>query len=306
MPRKPTYEELKESVKVLKKEISKHKRLLKALQASEKEWHSLADNAPNIIFIVDRKGIIRYVNHTVPGLKVESTLGTSHYDYAPRKYHKLMKDSIRKVFKTGKPANYEIAGVGPNGSTSWYMSQLWPLKIDKKVVSVTIMPSDITREKKAEEALREREAALENRTRELEEINSALRVLMKQMEEGKKEFEANVSSNLKGLVAPYAEKMKKSGLNDKQMAYLNMLESHLKDITSPFARKFSSKYSRLTPAEMQIAHLVKEGKTTKQIAKLLNLSHRTIESHRQNIRMKIGAKNKKTNLRSLLLTIETH
>lgn len=306
MPRKLTYEDLKESVKELKKEVAKHKRLEKAIRASEQEWHSLAENAPNIIFIVDRKGIIRYVNHTVPGLKVESTLGTSHYDYTPRKYHKLMKESIRKVFKTGKPANYEIFGFGPNGSTSWYMSQLWPLKQDTKVVAVAIMPSDITQQKQEKEALREREAALETRTRELEEVNSALRVLMKRMEEDNKELEENVSSNLKGLVAPYAEKMKKSGLDAKQMAYLNILESNLNDITSPFARKFSSQYSRLTPAEIQIAHLVKDGKKTKQIAKLLNLSHRTIESHRQNIRMKIGAKNRKANLRSLLLAMKNN
>ena len=306
MPRKPTHEDLKESLKQLKKEVAKYKRLEKAFRASEKEWRSLVDNAPNIIFIVDRKGIIRYVNHTVPGLEVESTLGTSHYDYAPRKYHKVMKESIRKVFKTGKPANYEIPGVGPNGSTSWYMSQLWPLKRDTKVVAVTIMPSDFTQQKQAEEALREREAALKVRTRELEEVNDALRVLMKRMEENKKELEENVSSNVKGLVAPYAEKLRKSGLDAKQMAHLNILESNLNDITSPFAHKFSSKYSRLTPAEIQIAHLVKDGKTTKQIAKLLNLSHRTIESHRQNIRMKIGAKNRKANLRSLLLSMEEH
>ena len=114
------------------------------------------------------------------------------------------------------------------------------------------------------------------------------------MVEDKKEVEENVSSNVKGLVAPYAEKLKKSGLGAKQMAYLNILESSLNDITSPFARKFSSKYSRLTPTELQIASLIKDGKATKQIAELLNSSVRTIESHRRSIRMKIGEKNKKT------------
>ena len=170
-------------------------------------------------------------------------------------------------------------------------------------VAATIMPSDITQQKQAEEALREREAALKVRTSELEEVNSALRVLMKGMED-KKALEENVSSNVKGLVAPYAEKLRKSGLDAKQMAYLNILESNLNDITSPFAHKFCSKYSRLTPAEIQIAYLVKDGKTTRRIAELLNLSVRTIESHRQNIRMKIGAKNRKANLRSLLLSTE--
>ncbi|MDY7039179.1 MAG: LuxR C-terminal-related transcriptional regulator [Thermodesulfobacteriota bacterium] len=306
MPRKLTYEDMKESVKELKKEVAKHKRLEKAFRASEKERHSLVDNASNIILIVDRKGIIRYVNHTVPGLEVESTLGNSHYDYTPRKYHKLMKESIRKVFKTGRPANYEIPGVGPNGSTSWYKSQLWPVKRDTKVVAVTIMPLDITQQKQAEEALRERAAAFETRTRELEEVNSALRVLIERKERDNKELEKNVLSNLKGLVAPYAEKLKKSGLDAKQIAYLKIMESNLNNIISPFAHKLSSKYFHLTPAEIQIAHLIKDGKKTKQIAKLLNLSHRTIESHRQNIRVKIGAKNRKATLSSLLLPIEEH
>ena len=115
-----------------------------------------------------------------------------------------------------------------------------------------------------------------------------------------------MSLNIKGLIAPYAEKLKKTGLDARQMAYLKILESNLNDITSPFAHKFSSKYFRLTPTEIQIACLVKDGKTTKQIAGLLNLSLRTIESHRQNIRMKIGAKNRKENLRSLLLSMENH
>ena len=551
MPRKLTYEDLKESVKELKKEVAKHKRSEEAARASEKKWRSVVDNAPNIIMIVDRKGIIRYANHTVSGLEVERTLGTSHYDYAPHEYHKVMKESIRKVFKTGKPANYEIPGVGPNDSISWYMTKLWPIEGHRQVVAMTIMPSDMTQQKEAqeelrvseekfrtfmdsmsdfcavtdkdenliyvnksmaeklgysreemigmhisriiseesmvnfipevkeliekgelsieatwltkdgkkihgeinanaiydtdgnyagsrgvfrniterkraeealreseekyrllietsnaaitffdksgtylllnheaakrlggkpedyigksvhdtfpkrwadkfvkrfrriiksgvgetieeevkpldrwissnlhpvrkqdgkimgvqiityditdrkqaEEALRQREAALETRTHELQEVNNALRVVLKRMKEDRKGLEEDVSLNVTRLVAPYAERLRKSGLNAKQMAHLDILESNIDDITSPFARKLSSKYSRLTPAEIQVAHLVKDGRKTKEIAELLNLSLRTIECHRQNIRTKIGTKNKKANLRSLLLSM---
>ena len=159
---------------------------------------------------------------------------------------------------------------------------------------------ELAERNRAEAALKEREAALHAQANELQETNEALRVVLKRMDEDKRTLEDQVSLNVKRLIVPYAEKLKKSGLDAKQMAYLKMLESHLNDIISPFAHKLSSKYSALTPAEIQTAFLVKDGKTTKEIAELLGLSIRTVECHRSNIRRKIGVKNKKVSLRTQL------
>jgi len=59
----------------------------------------------------------------------------------------------------------------------------------------------------------------------------------------------------------------------------------------------------LTPRELEIAALVREGRTTKEMTEYLNISATAVDFHRKNIRLKLGIKNTKTNLRSMLLSI---
>ena len=134
-------------------------------------------------------------------------------------------------------------------------------------------------------------------------MNAALKVLLKRRDEDERELEEKVLFNVRELVEPYLEKLKNGELNNKQRAFLDILESNLKDIVSPFSRNLYLRYYNLTPSEMQIAGLVRHGKTTKQIANLLNLSARTVDTHRLRIRTKLGIRNKKSNLRSHLLSL---
>jgi PAS domain S-box-containing protein len=174
---------------------------------------------------------------------------------------------------------------------------------DGKTVHSVSVQKDITKRKQAEQKMKEREVDLLLKSKELEEVNNALRVLLRRADEDKRELEEKVLASVKELVVFYIEKLKKSGLDAKQMAYVNTVESNLNEIISPFARRLSSKYLSLTPAEIHIANLVREGKNTKEIGQLLNLSPRTVESHRQSIRDKLGLKHRKANLRSHLISI---
>jgi DNA-binding CsgD family transcriptional regulator len=162
---------------------------------------------------------------------------------------------------------------------------------------------DITERKKAEEALRERERELEIKTHNLEEANIALKVLLKIRDEDKTELEDKILLNIKELVVPYLEKLKMGRLDEQQKTHVSILESHLNDITSSFSHRLSSKYMNFTPSEIQIANLLRQGKTNKEIGELLNSSERTVAFHRGNIRRKLGLKNKKTNLKSYLLSL---
>ena len=85
---------------------------------------------------------------------------------------------------------------------------------------------------------------------------------------------------------------------------MDLIESGLNEIVSSFSVKLSSKHLGLTPGELRVAYLIKEGKRTKDISDLLNLSNKTIEVYRKNLRKKFGLTNTKTNLRTHLLSIQ--
>jgi DNA-binding NarL/FixJ family response regulator len=108
--------------------------------------------------------------------------------------------------------------------------------------------------------------------------------------------------SLREFVFPYLEKLKTNIQDPTQKTYLDIVESNLNDMVSPVNQKFSTKFSKLTSKEVQVANLVMQGKRTKQIAELLNVSPNTVNCHRDNIRKKTEIKNKGVNLRSYLLT----
>ncbi len=161
---------------------------------------------------------------------------------------------------------------------------------------------EIEERKKIEENFRFTEKELITHLKELKESNTAFKVLLKQREKDKKEYENNILYNMKHLIFPYIAKLKKNRSMSEELVYLDKLESNLKEIVSPFSHKLSFNYLSFTPKEIQIADLIKDGKQDKDIIEILNISLDTIKTHRKNIRRKLGIYGKRINLRTKLLS----
>jgi DNA-binding CsgD family transcriptional regulator len=163
---------------------------------------------------------------------------------------------------------------------------------------------DITDQMRSNEALVAKGRELETRTDNLSEVNTALKVLLKKRDEDRKALEEKVLYNVKSLIRPYLLKMKRLGMDARQKAYLEILESNLEEIVSPLSRSLSYEYLGFTPTEIKVATMVKQGKKAQEIAGLLGISTRTVEGYRYSIRERLGIKGKKINLRTYLLSIQ--
>jgi PAS domain S-box-containing protein len=148
------------------------------------------------------------------------------------------------------------------------------------------------------------QAELSIKAKTLAEVNTALNVLLEKRAADKNILQEQVVSSVKKLVMPYVERLRKSYLNETQQAFVDIIESSLDEIIAPFSFKLTSNQFNLTPMEIKVSNLVKQGKTTKDIADLENLSAKTIARHRENIREKLGLRNKKVNLQTYLSSLK--
>ncbi len=286
-------------------DITDRKQAEEALRESEGKLNAMLQSIGDHMSMMDKDLNIIWTNKTAKGIFGNDVIGKKCYEtYHQRKEPCEPYPCITlKAFQDGKIHEHDTQVIDKDGKKIFFHCTANVALRDKegKPTAVLEISRDTTEHKQAALVLIERGKELENKTHELEEVNAALRVLLKHRDEDKKDLEDKVVSNVKKLVFPYVEKLNNSRLNDRQMVYLNIIKSNLEDIIAPFLQQLSSKYSDLTPNEIQVAGFVKDGKTTKEIAELLNSSTGTIDFHRNNLRKKLGLRNTKTNLRFFLL-----
>jgi DNA-binding CsgD family transcriptional regulator len=162
---------------------------------------------------------------------------------------------------------------------------------------------DITLQKRTMESLQKKHRELLEKTKRLDEMNTALKVLLEQREKEKKTSEEQLMDNITGFIIPYLDKIRKTELQKTQKDYVDTLESNLRNIVTPYNHRMSAKLMRLSPTETRVADLVIKGYRIKEMAGMMNVSARTIEFHRDNIRAKLGIKGKKINLKTYLTNI---
>jgi len=235
------------------------------------------------------------------GIYLDSLIGRDFFFMAPD----MEEIGSHTYFEQSLPGDIykseDYALKAPVNKQSSFYSNMKVTKFENELI---IVAKDITKERLTTDIIKQKENKVDELTQEARDLKIAVDILIDTMYEKQKEIERNCQCNLEELIFPILDALKITKLDGHQVATIDALESALKTITNPSSYVLASGKNQLTQREMQIANLIRLGKTTKQISDILYLSSKTVDFHRMNIRKRLNISNTKDNLRSYLNEID--
>lgn len=279
-------------------DITDRKKLQEMTVSQERDLNqAIIDSLPGLFYVADEQGRFFLWNKNflnVTGYSAEDIRKMTIPDLHPEADRQMALAGMRKIFREGEHSAETQLMMKDKTVKTYIFSARKVTYNDKPGIVGTGF--DITVRNRALEELR-------RSANELEEANTALRVFMKNQGKDQQALGEKLQANINDLVIPYLEKMKQADLDDRHQKYMDVLESNLRDVLSPFMTNFLSAHKGLTPQEIQIADLIRKGKNTKEIAEMLNASASTVSTHRNNIRKKMNLRNAKINLQTYLSSL---
>jgi PAS domain S-box-containing protein len=283
------------------------------MEQSSEQYRAIMDSLSAQIAIVDETGTIIDTNRAwqefglANGLKSQSHSRGQNYlevcDRSGEETGELAAIGLRKVLAGElQEFNMQYPCHSPT-EDRWFILRV--VKFRKEGgASAVISHENITQVVKAQEALKKKETELVQQQKMLEDSNTALKVLLEHREQDRLHLEENVLANVRRLITPYVEKLQFQKHDERNRNLVEIITSRLDEIAQPFLNRLTSINRLLTPREIDVAVLVREGKTSKEISELLNISVSGVDFHRKKIRQKLGLTNEKSNLRSCLLSLQ--
>ena len=265
----------------------------------------------SIIAITNRQGRILYANDAfcrISGYSRGELVGKDHSVVNSGYHEAKFFAQMWKTISVGSIWTGDIKNRAKDGNCYWVQTSIVPIRDQKGDISQYLaIRTDITEKVELQEKLAAANSRLMKISEELKaeksSLNSkniALNELISHIEEDKSRIKKTIVANIESIIFPLLETMKNSA-NSLDKKYIDLVYSSLEDISEPFLKSSVRLTSHLTPKELQICNMIKNGLSVKEIAHMLHLSPRTIDKHRENIRRKLEIKSKKINLASYLL-----
>jgi PAS domain S-box-containing protein len=290
------------------RDITERKLAERALRESEERYRTIIENIEDGYYEVDLDGNYTFFNEgllRITGYPREEMLGLNNRRIVDDYNNKKVFNVFHQVFLTGVPAHaFDWECIRKDGARRFVeVSVTLKRDIYGKPAGFMGIARDITERKRYQAELEAKENELKQKNKSLEEANTALNVLMKKVEEHRAVYEETLRDNLNKVAMPYLQRAKEKIKDKAAIEQLRLLEDSLSSIFAPYAHSLASEFPRLTSTEIDVANFVAQGKRTKEIADVLNVTPKAVEVHRNNLRRKFGLTNQKTGLRTHLLSI---
>jgi PAS domain S-box-containing protein len=294
------------------RDITERKKMLETLKKSEERLRLIYEKSLIALGFIDQDGIVTDCNDALSKIIGSPRKMLIGFNMKENIKEPGLKAAIMLAF-SGSMGAFEGKYKTITSGKALYLRAFFVPVVDENnaVKGVQFLAEDITDRKQFEEQLLnhnealeklvgERTAELAMRNKNLEEMNTALHVLLQKREEDRRQVEEIIVTNVKSLVYPYVELMKKGPPDAKQDLLLDIIETRINELLSPLLKKLEQ--FNLTPKEVQVAAMVKDGKITKDIAEILGVETSSIDAHRYSIRKKLGL-NRNVNLQLKLQSL---
>ncbi|HEQ97910.1 MAG TPA: PAS domain S-box protein [candidate division Zixibacteria bacterium] len=283
----------------------RHRRDLKLRRRLEARYRMVVENAGEGIAVI-QGGKFQLVNPMVMRVLDKNEvdlIGRPFYDFI----HEEDRDQILKYYKTrlekkGAPEVYSFRIKDGEGTIKWVENRVVVIDWEGKPATLNFL-ADISERKKTEDALRKTKEQLEYDRESLRKKNIALREVLEQIESEKENLKKQIAGNIETRVKNTLLRMKEIAPPDMH-TYIAMLEKDLDEIASPFIDKLKAAFSKLSPRELEICYMIKNGMRSKEIAEFLNIAPATVNKHREIIRRKFELVGSEDNLTSFLQAVE--
>ena len=308
------------------RDVTKSKRVEQRLRL----LHEVIEQCSEGIALADPQGVVKFANKAfaaMHGYAQEEITGLHVSLLHTKEQLPMVHEACQRTIKDGLFSG-EIWHKRTDGSVFPALVQnAVLLDHEGDVAGIVGTLRDITEVKRAEEALRashealavysaDLEAKVEDRTRDLEnsreelaryseslvKTNDALKIIIEGIETQKKDFEEKIKQSLNLTVTPILEQLKLQDTSETIAFLIKSLEFNMANLFSSFSLDLTKDAHVLTPREARICEMIRAGLSSKQIAKVMNISPQTVLVHRKNIRKKLGMDRSRRNLASFLKT----
>jgi PAS domain-containing protein/DNA-binding CsgD family transcriptional regulator len=261
----------------------------------------LEREAPLGIYYKNRDNRILWVNQAfarMTGLEIRDFVGMRVDDLiSDPEILAIFREDDNYVYATGKPFLNRMIPRFNNQPGYYRLDKLPFINRNGELVGIIGLTAEVDGPDPRPHELKNQHASM---SRKLQESENALRAFLDRRGQDVYQARKELRSKVKDLVAPYLEQLKQTRLTPEQVEFVDLIETNLKNFYDPTHVRLASPSCKLSPTELKVAQFVRDGKTNKEIARLLHLSKSTILTHRHHVRAKLGIKNKKVNLRGLL------
>jgi PAS domain S-box-containing protein len=290
------------------RDITERKLAERTLRESEERYRTIIENIQDGYYEVDLDGNYTFFNDgllRITGYSRQEMLGMNNRRIVDEFNNKKVFGVFHQVFLTGVPAHaFDWECIRKDGSRRFVeVSVTLRRDVYGKPAGFMGIARDITERKRYQADLEAKEDELKQKNKSLEEANTALNVLMKKVEEHRAAYEETLRDNLNKVAMPCLQRAREKIKDRAATEQLGLLEDCLNAIFAPYAHTLAAEFPRLTSTEIDVANFIVQGKRTKEIANVLNVTPKAIEVHRNNLRRKFGLTNQKTGLRTHLLAL---